>query len=377
MRAQLKLGRIAGISIGLHFSWLIIAVLITLSLVGHFRTTMPAWSSILVWSVAVVTSVLFFVTLLMHELAHSLVAQAKGLRVRAITLFALGGVSQIEKESPDAKTEFLIAIVGPLASLAIGGICLLLARGLGWTVGAEARTPAIAVLVWLGYINFVLAVFNMIPGYPLDGGRVLRAAIWWGSHNALRATQWAARVGQAIAFLFILFGLFRFFVGANFGGLWMAFIGWFLLEASRSSYAQVEVMEELRDRKVADIMDHDCQIVEPHLSLQDFVDEYLLRSGRRCFVVLQENRLVGLITPNEVRQVDREQWPQTSVQSVMVPVARLRTVGPDTPAAQALEIMSSQDVNQLPVVSNGRIEGVFSRGNIVNFLRNRAEVMKR
>ena len=376
MHAQIKLGRIAGISIGLHYSWFIIAFLITLSLIGHFHAVMPQWSNAVVWSAAIVTSVLFFVALLLHELAHSLLAKVKGLRVRSITLFALGGVSQIEQEAPDAKTEFWIAIVGPLSSLAIGIICLLLARLSGWRTGAEAQTPVAAVLLWLGYINFMLGVFNMIPGYPLDGGRVLRAIIWWINHNAVRATELAARVGQVIAFAFILLGLFQFFVGKNFGGLWLAFIGWFLLDASRSSYVQVELMEGLRDRKVADIMDRDCPTLESHLSLQDFVHEYLLRSGRRCFVVVQDHRLVGLITPNEVRHIDPERWPQTSVQSVMRPVVELRTVTPETPDIQALQLMSGEDVNQLPVVSGGQLQGVFSRSSIMGFLRNRAELLK-
>ncbi len=379
MKAQIQLGRIKGIAIGLHYSWFIIAFLIALSLIDHFHQVMPNLSNAAVWTAAIITSVLFFVTLLLHELAHSLLAKNKGLRVRSITLFALGGVSQIEQESPDAKTEFWIAIVGPLSSLAIGIVCLLLARlaGWGWAEGMEAQTPVAAVLLWLGYINFMLALFNMIPGYPLDGGRVLRAVIWWINHNAVRATELAARVGQVIAFAFILLGLYQFFVGRNFGGLWMAFIGWFLLDASRSSYMQTEFMEVLRGRKVADLMDRDCPTVESHLSLEDFVHQYLLNSGRRCFVVVQDDRLVGLITPNEVKHVDRERWPQTSIQSVMRPVTQLRTVTPDTPVVQALEIMGREDVNQLPVVSGGQLQGILSRGNIMGFLRTHAELLKR
>ena len=376
MHAQIKLGRINGISIGLHYSWILIAFLIALSLIGHFHAVMPQLSAPAVWAAATVTAVLFFVALLLHELAHSLLAKAKGLRVRSITLFALGGVSQIEEEAPDAKTEFWIAIVGPLSSFAIGIICLLLARLSGWRTGVEAQTPVAAVLLWLGYINFMLAVFNMIPGYPLDGGRVLRAIIWWINHNAVRATELAARVGQVIAFAFILLGLFQFFVGRNFGGLWLAFIGWFLLDAARSSYTQVELLEELRGRTVADIMDRDCPTVESHLNLQDFVNEYLLRSGRRCFVVVQDQRLVGLITANEVKHIDRDRWQQTSVQSAMRSIPKLRTVTPETPAIQALELMSREDINQVPVVAGGQLQGIFSRSNIIGFLRNRAEVLK-
>jgi Zn-dependent protease len=376
MHAQIRLGRIAGISIGLHYSWFIIAFLITLSLIGRFSAVMPKWSSATVWSAAIVTGLLFFVALLLHELAHSLLAKSRGLRVRAITLFALGGVSQIESEVPDAKSEFWIAIVGPLASLVIGIVCLLLARSTGWIINSEPRTPISAVLVWLGYINLMLAAFNLVPGYPLDGGRVLRALIWWNTHSIDRSTRIAARVGQVVAFLFIFLGLYQFFLGKNFGGLWLAFIGWFLLDASRSSYAQVEITEGIRDRRVSDIMDHDFSAVEAHLSLQDFVHRYLLASGRRCFVVVQNNNLAGLITTKEVSGVERDRWPQTSVQSVMRPLSQLRTVMPDTPAIRALEIMSRKDINQLPVVSDGQLVGLFSRSSVMGFLRNRAELFK-
>ena len=377
MQAQIEVGGIAGISIGLHYSWFIIAVLITLSLAGHFHSVTPRWSDTVVWSSAIITGLLFFAALLSHEMAHSLVAKAYGLKVRSITLFALGGVSQIESEASDAKSEFWIAIAGPLASLVIGFAFLLIATLSGWLPGREPGTPVMAVVLWLGYINIMLAAFNMIPGYPLDGGRILRAITWGITHNADRSTRLAAQVGQAVAFIFIMLGLYRFFAGANFGGLWLAFIGWFLLDASRRSYVQVELMEGLRGRPVADIMDRDCPTVEGHLSLQDFVQEYLLRSGRRCFAVVQNGRLSGLVTPSEVEPVEHERWAQTSVQAVMRPLSQLRTIALDTPAIQALEIMSREGINQLPVLSDGRLEGFFSRRHILGFLQNHSELNSR
>jgi Zn-dependent protease/predicted transcriptional regulator len=376
MRSHIRLGSIAGIEIGLHYSWFIIAFLIGLSLIGHFHAVMPQWSTAITWTAAFITAILFFVTLLLHELAHSLMAKANGLRVRSITLFALGGVSQIESDAPNAKTEFWIAIVGPLSSFVIGVICLALARVSGWTHG-EAQTPISAVLLWLGYINFMLALFNMVPGYPLDGGRVLRAAIWFFNKNAARATRWAAQVGKVVALLFIIYGVYRFFTGENFGGLWIAFIGWFLLDAARGSAAQVELMDVLQGRKVADLMERDCPSIESHLSLYDFVHQFLLKSGRRCYIVVQGDRLVGLITPNEVKQVDPESWAQNSVQSVMKPVSELRTVSPDTPVAEALQVITRDDINQLPVVADGQLQGIFSRSSVMGFLRNRAELLRR
>jgi Zn-dependent protease len=246
MRSTVKLGSISGIEIGLHYSWFVIAALIVFSLGGHFRQVNPDWGTGQIWAAAFVTAVLFFVTLLLHELAHSLVAQARGLKVKAITLFALGGVSQIQEDATDAKTEFLVAIAGPIASVIIGFGCLGIALGLGWQRSTEPQTAVTGVLVWLGYINLTLAAFNMIPGFPLDGGRVLRAIIWAISGNADRSTRIAARVGQVVALLFILDGIWKYFSGSGLGGLWIAFIGWFLLDAARASYNHVQAMAALR-----------------------------------------------------------------------------------------------------------------------------------
>jgi Zn-dependent protease/CBS domain-containing protein len=369
MRSNIKLGHIAGIEIGLHFSWFIIAFLIAFSLAAHFHSVRPDWNDALVWSVSIGTAVLFFITLLLHELAHSLVAKSRGLKVRAITLFALGGVSQIESEASDAKSEFWIAIVGPLTSLVIGFVLLGIVRSWGWGPGHEPVTPLAAVLLWLGYINVLLGVFNMIPGFPLDGGRVFRAIVWWITKKPEKSTRIAAKTGEVVAFLFILYGLFQFFMHANFGGLWLAFIGWFLLEASRSSYAQVGIAAGLRDHRVADIMESNCTQVEGYLSVRDFVDHYLLHSGSRCFVVAQNDHVAGIVTPNEVRKVSRENWDQTSVQNVMRPLNDLRTVPPDMPALKAVELMSRENLNQLAVVSDGHLLGIFSRGQILHFLQ--------
>ena len=369
MRSQIKLGHIGGIEIGLHYSWFVIALLIAFSLASHFQLVNPSWNTVWVWAAALITSVLFFGTLLLHELAHSLVAIARGLRVRAITLFALGGVSQIESEAQDAKSEFWIAIVGPLTSLVIGIVCLGIAAALGWTPGREPRSPVPSVLIWLGYINIGLAAFNMIPGYPLDGGRVLRAVAWWITHSMERATRIAATNGQVVAFLFILYGIYRFFVGASFGGLWIAFIGWFLLDAARSSYMQVGMVAGLRGHRVADLMVRDCTNVPAYLSVRDFVDEYLLHTATRCFVVMQDLNPVGIVTASDVKTIPRDRWMQASLQSIMRPLDKMPIVPPDMPVMQALDLMGREHVNELAVVSNGKLEGIFSRNQIARFLQ--------
>lgn len=374
MEAQIKLGRIFGVKIGLHYSWLIIALLVTLSLVGQFNMINPQWGPSAIWATAIVTALLFFTTLLLHELSHAAVARSRGLPVKSITLFALGGVAQIEKEATDAKTEFWIAIVGPITSIVIGATCLTLAWSLGWSLLREPRTQLIAVLQWLGYINIALAVFNMIPGFPLDGGRVLRAIVWWITGDPARSTRIAARVGQLIAFGFIILGIFRFFGGAGFDGLWLTLIGWFLLDAARASYAQVEISENLRGVKVSEVMATDWPVVDGRMNLQTFVDEHLLRTGQRCFVVEDEGHVSGLITPHEVKTVERAKWPQTTVEEVMRALKSLHTVVPQTPITEALEVMGREDLNQLPVVQDGNLKGIISRSHILRLLRTRVEL---
>lgn len=374
MRTHIRLFRIFDIEVGLHYSWFLIALLITLSLAGFFTASHPEWGRGVIWALATLTSLLFFLALVLHELSHALVAQARNLPVRSITLFALGGIAQIEKGAADARTEFFVAIVGPITSFLIGLVCWGLALAAGWGGALDAGTPAQAMLVWLGYINFALALFNMVPGYPLDGGRVLRALIWWKTGDADKSTRIAARAGQGVGFLLIGFGLLRFFSGAGFGGLWMAFIGWFLVQVAGESYNEVGVRNILRDVRVADIMTRDCVTVEPGMDLRTFVDETLLRTGRRCFLVQKNGHVEGLLTPHDVKQVDREAWPSTLVAEVMRPLGEVRAVSPETPVTEALEMMARNDVNQLPVVSEGHVDGMVSRGQVLRMVQTRSEL---
>jgi Zn-dependent protease len=374
MNAQIKLGRLFGVEIGLHYSWFLIAVLITLSLAQQFQLTNAEWSSGLRWGLALITAVLFFASIVAHELSHALVAKARGLPVRSITLFALGGVAQMERDAADAKTEFWMGIVGPITSFVIGVFCLVLALLLGWTPPNLPATPLPAMLMWLGVINVGLAIFNMVPGFPLDGGRVLRGLIWWITGNAKRATKIAARVGQVIAFLMIVYGVMQFFGGAGFSGLWLAFIGWFLLSASRESYAQMALSEGLRGLRVADVMSRDYEAVDAYSNLQTFAEEHLMRTGRRFFVANLNGHPEGIITPTELAAVPRARWPYTTIADVMRPLDRVRTVRADTPITDALELMASQDLNQLPVVVDGSLAGVISRAHVLQLLQTREQL---
>jgi Zn-dependent protease len=369
---DIKIGRLFGVQIALHVSWFVIALLLIFALAQRFGELHAAWGAAAVWATAGATALLFFVTLVLHELSHALVARSRGLPVRAITLFALGGVAEIEKEADDPATEFRMGIAGPLVSLAIGIGCLSAAYALGWIVLTEPPTPALAALVWLGYINLSLAVFNMIPAYPMDGGRILRAALWRLGGDLARATRAAARVSQVVAAGFIVLGLVQFFSGAGFGGLWIGVIGWFLLSAAGASRGQIDLRETLRGIRVGEVMRRDYPLVEGHTNLEEFVERFLLRVGGRFFMVTRKGNVVGLITLRDVKAVPRARWPYTTVDDAMQPLERVHSVSPESPLNESLEIMGRDDVQQLPVLERGRLLGVISRGTILQLLKDRA-----
>ena len=289
--------------------------------------------------------------------------------MREITLFALGGVSQLEKDPASAAVEFWMAFVGPLTSAAIGLICLAIRFAAG-----TASAQLTAMVSWLGYINLALAGFNMIPGYPLDGGRMLRAILWWKTGEMERATRIASKVGQAVGLLFIVWGIAQFFGGAGVGGLWISFIGWFLLQAAGESYVQVGLAHTFEGVTAGDVMTSDCPALDGNLNIEHFVHDELLRTGRRCFVIQQNGNIAGLLTPHEVKEIPRARWPYTTLSDIMRPLADLHTVPPETPLKNALEIMGKEDLNQLPVMTNGRLAGILSRAQIVDYLRTRADL---
>jgi Zn-dependent protease/CBS domain-containing protein len=364
MPGSLHVGKIAGISIDINYSWLIILVLLTVSLaIDWFPATIPGLSTGAYWGIGLIAAILLFASVLAHELAHSLVARARGLPVKSITLFIFGGVSNLEQEPHSAGVEFQITIVGPLASLIIGGIA--------WEVGrvvVGVSRPLAAILIYLGLTNVLLGVFNLIPGFPLDGGRVLRSIIWEASGNLRTATRWAARVGQVIAYLFILAGLWEFFIGNFLDGLWIGFTGWFLLTAAQSANTHAMLESLLRGVSVGEVMNPYPITVPAGMALQELVDGYLLPRGRRAALVTQWDQLAGLVTLSDVRHVPREQWSQLPVSAVMVPLPKLLTVRPQQSLNDVLPLMANRDVNQAPVLDGERLVGMLSRDAIVRFL---------
>ncbi len=362
-----RLGRIFGIPIYLHSSWFIIFALITLSLRTQFTSQHPGWSPAQHWALGIITSLLFFASVVIHELGHSVVAMRYRIPVISITLFVFGGLARIGREPSSAKQEFNIAVAGPVTSFLLAGAFYLLGR---YSFGIEMLA---ATSQWLSQINFVLAVFNLAPGFPLDGGRILRALAWGITGDFSRATSIASRGGQVLAYLMIFLGIWQALNGNWVGGLWLAFIGWFLLTAAQESYAQVAIRNTLTGLRASDIMSHDVPTVPRDMSLEDYVHE-VLRTGQRCHVVTGGGLPVGLVTLHSVREHPREEWANTSVQAAMRPVAKIHWASPTEPVLAVLQRMQSEDVNQMPVLDNGQIVGMVARDAILRVLQTRLQV---
>jgi Zn-dependent protease/predicted transcriptional regulator len=360
-----RLGKIFGIEIHIDASWFIIFILVTWTLAGqYFPSRNPNWSPPLNWSLGIIASILFFASVLAHELSHSLVAIQQGEKVRNITLFIFGGVAQIGAEPDTPRKEFLIALVGPLTSIAIS-----IVSGMVWWLSCEISTPVASIARYLSIINGMLAFFNLIPGFPLDGGRMVRSLIWGVSKNLKLATQVASFSGKVVAFLLILWGVKQFFSGLTLNGIWMIFIGWFLYTAAVSSYRQLLFKDALREVKVEDLMITNFETVPPHITIQQLVDDYLLRHRDRGFLVVENGLVQGIICLHDVKNTPRERWSTTTIKEIMIPKDQLEKVSPGDDASMALEKLSAKNIHQVPVVQENRVKGLLRRNDIINYLQ--------
>lgn len=359
-----RIGSLGGFDVYINISWLVAIVLITFSTAtGWFPHAYPGYGSLIYFLLGFFSAILLFVSVLIHEFAHSVVARARGITVKYIVLFIFGGVSTFEQEAKTPGTEFLVAIVGPLTSLLIGAIAFLLLLPLH-----GVPSPASAILSYLAIVNILLGLFNLIPGFPLDGGRVLRGIIWRITGNPRIATNVTTVVGQAIAYLFILGGIWWLFSGDSLDGIWLGFIGWFMLSAAQSMRAQALIDSVFHGVTVEQVMSHDIVTAPANISLQKLVDDYLLPQGLRSLPVVQGDLLAGLITLKDISQIPHEQWSQTPVGLAMVPVEKLHVVSPQQSMQEVLPLMNSMNVNQLPVVQDGHLIGMLNRENIVRSL---------
>jgi Zn-dependent protease/predicted transcriptional regulator len=360
-----RVGRIAGIEVRVDSSWVVIALLITYSMYLRASNLYPELSGGGAVALGILATVLFFGSVLVHELAHAVVSQARGIRVQDITLFLFGGATRARVDSRGPGDEFLIAVVGPLTSgllAALFGIIV----GLG---GDSLSRPLAGTLGYLAWTNLLLAGFNLVPGFPLDGGRLLRAAIWKATGSLPRATRVASLAGQAVGWLLVAAGVASLLAGDLAGGIWFAFIGWFLVQAARSSYQELQLQQLLRGVEAEDVMAGDLVRIPPELSLQHAVDDYFMRYDHSAFPVEEQGRTIGLLTLRGVRRVPREQWPTRRVRDHMVPLSEQVVVTPDARMDGVVGKLQDSEAGRVLVAQDGEVVGIITPSDLTRWLR--------
>jgi Zn-dependent protease/predicted transcriptional regulator len=366
-----RLGRVLGISIYIDFSWIIIFSLVTYWIELQFSQQHSNWSSTQLWSLGLLTSLLFFGSILLHELAHSVVAQRYKLKVVSITLFIFGGIARIGREPSKAIQEFNIAVAGPIASLLIAGLAYLV------TVVFHSNQMIGAVAGYLAVINLSVAVFNLLPGFPLDGGRILRSILWGATKDFSKATIIAGGSGKVIAYILIVLGVVTVYKG-SWNGIWTGLVGWFLLNAAQASVQQVTIRETLTGLTAEDVMSNEVPTIPGNMSLDEYSGE-VLRTGRRVHIVTSDDRLVGLMNVAALNTVPRDEWNMNSVQAAMVQREKILWAAPEEPLQRLLERLIAADVNQMPVVRHGEdgaanIVGMVTRDAILRVIQTRSEL---
>jgi Zn-dependent protease/predicted transcriptional regulator len=360
-----RVGRVAGIEVRVDTSWAVIALLITYSMYRRIDFLYPELSGAGAVGLAVLSAVLFFGSVLVHELAHALVSQARGIRVQDITLFLFGGATRARVESRGPGDEFLIALVGPLTSGILAGLFGIIA-GLG---GDVLSRPLAGTLGYLAWVNLVLAVFNLVPGFPLDGGRLLRSAIWKATGSLSRATRIASVSGQAVGWLLVAGGVAFLLAGDLAGGIWVAFIGWFLVQAARSSYQELQLRNLLRGVEAEDVMAGSLLRIPPDLTLQQAVDGYFMRYDHSAFPVDEHGRTIGLLTLRGVRRVPSQEWSTRRVREHMVPLDDQVLVAPHARMDDVLGKLEDGEANRVLVVQDGEVVGIITPSDLTRWLR--------
>ena len=360
-----RVGRIAGIEIRVDSSWVVIALLITYSMYLRFSFLYKDLSTGAAVGIAILAAVLFFGSVLVHELAHALVSRARGIRVQDITLFLFGGATRARVESRGPRDEFLIAAVGPLTSG--------LVAGLFWIVDVFARGALPGSLIgmfgYLAWVNLLLAGFNLIPGFPLDGGRLLRSLVWRATGSFRQATRIASLAGQAVGWLLVAGGVAFLLAGNLAGGIWFAFIGWFLVQAARASYQELQVRQMLRGVQAQDVMATSLVRIPPDLTLQDAVDRYFMRYDHSSFPVDEYGRTIGLLTLRKVRRVPSDQWPISRVREHMVPLGGQVVVPPDAPMDQVMAKLEDGEAGRVLAADDGEVVGIITPSDLTRWLR--------
>jgi Zn-dependent protease/CBS domain-containing protein len=367
--SSVRIATVAGIEINVHASWLLIAALVTWSLAtGYFPSTIPGTDAAFDWLLGAVAAILFFASVLAHELAHSILARSRGLDVESITLFIFGGVSNLSAEAERPSVEFAVAIVGPLTSLAIALASFVVA------VIFDGQPPIAATAGYLAFVNAALGLFNLIPGFPLDGGRVLRSIVWSATHDLARATRIASTVGQLAAWGLMLWGFWQLLGGNLIGGIWMIAIGWFLQNAAVVSLQQTVLEARLRRLRVRDVLRPDPTGAPPETTVPELIERFILPGARRAVPIVADGRIEGLVTLADIARVPPERREAARAADVMTPGPRLAVVTPDAPLQDAIDALGRGDFEQLPVVDGDRYLGLLTRAAVMRELRIREEL---
>ena len=367
-----RLGSIFGFEIRVDLSWLIIFFLVLWTLsAGIFPTNYPGFDSSTYFGMGIVATLLFFASLLAHELSHSFVARAKGIPVEGITLFIFGGVSRTRMDAQTPGDEFQIAGVGPVVSLLLAAVF-----GLIWYVGTNTGLSVVftGVFAYLAVINLALAMFNMLPGFPLDGGRVFRSLLWKYTGNLKKATKIASNGGKWLSYLLIVFGVLEMFAGAILGGLWLILIGWFLYNAAETSYEELLLRTSLQGVRAQEIMTPHPETVSPDMKLQELVDRYFLSRRYHSFPVTQDGHPVGIITLNQVKDIPREEWQYCTVKDTMIPTENGVTARPEEQMSQVLQKMQDSGVRRVLVIHNDLLKGIITANDLAYWLQRQRDL---
>jgi Zn-dependent protease/CBS domain-containing protein len=363
---RIPLFKLFGFKVNVDASWLILAVLVTWSLAkGLFPYYFTGFSNSTYWWMGIAGALGLFMSIIFHEFCHSLVARQFGLQMKGITLFIFGGVAEMESEPKSAKAEFLMAIAGPLSSILLGGVFYLVhiaAISAGWS------SPVNGVLLYLMIINLILAGFNLLPAFPLDGGRVLRSILWSVKGNLRWATRIASGLGSAIGVFMIIFGVLSFIAGSFIGGVWYFLIGLFIRQASRMSYSQLVMRNALAGEQIQRFMKTDPVTVSSSLPVDQLVSDYFYKFHYKMFPVSDGNGLKGCVTSKQVKELAREEWNRHTVKDVLIPCSEENAVSSQTDALQALSLMNRTGNSRLMVVDNNRLLGVVTLKDMLKFL---------
>ena len=359
MGDTIVLGRILGIRVGINWSWLLIAALIVWTLAdGIFPTTNPGLSTGTYVAMAIVAALLFFAGLLLHELGHAVQAKRERVEIAGITLWMLGGVAKMTGRVPAAGAELRIALAGPAVSLVLGLVFA------GAAAALPLPEPVDAVCAWLGYVNLVLLVFNLVPAFPLDGGRVLLASLWLRSSDLARATRQAVTVSRIAAFAMIALGIGLLLTGSVTSGIWLAFIGWFLLQAAAGEADQRTAEARLSGLRVRDLMSADPVSVRPEMTLSEVVDEVVWQARFTTYPVVSGGRPLGLLPFAALAAVPRTAWDRVRVAECMLPLDRVTVLAPDLPVSDALAKVGSSEARRALVVEDGVLAGILSMADL-------------